>query len=57
MTYVQDGAPDTWKSSGIWHFQSNIDVVAKQLLNRARTILEGLGTKTISPPVAELLLV
>ena len=48
MTYERDVAPDTWKSSGIWHFQSNIDVVAKHLLNSG-TILGGLGTKTISP--------
>ena len=48
ITYKQDVAPDTWKSSGIWDFQSNIDVVAKHLLNRG-TILGGLETQTISP--------
>ena len=48
ITYKQDVAPDTGKSSGIWHFQSNIDVVAKHLLNRG-TILGGLETQTISP--------
>ena len=45
---TQDTAPDTWKSSGIWHFQSNIDLVAKHLLNRG-TILRGLETQMISP--------
>ena len=34
MTNIQDVPPDTWKSTGTWHFQVYIDVVAKQLLNR-----------------------